>query len=257
MPLEFVGQSLALSQTGMDAVAGTLGVGAAELWTVMTVETSGCGFLPDRRPPILFERHIFHRLTGGRFDDGDISDPSPGGYGPLGAAQYLRLSRAIALDRDAALQSASWGLGQIMGQNCAMAGFTDVSLMVAAMTVSEDAQLTAMGSFLRASKLDKLLQGHDWTGFAKGYNGPSFTKNQYDQKLAAAYEKLSSGSMPDLNVRTAQLYLSFCGFNPGPTDGLMGVRTRQSIAAFQTSKGLTPTGAVDEDLLSALRPANG
>jgi N-acetylmuramidase/Putative peptidoglycan binding domain len=255
MSLEFVGQSLALSQAGIDAVTGTLGVGAAELWTVMTVETSGCGFLPDRRPPILFERHIFHRLTAGRFDDGSISDPEPGGYGPLGAAQYQRLSRAIALDRDAALQSASWGLGQIMGQNCAMAGFPEVSQMIAAMSLSEDAQLTAVGAFLKASKLDKPLESHDWAGFAKGYNGPSFVKNRYDEKLAAAYQKLSSGSLPDLNVRTAQLYLSFCGFDPGPVDGLMGLRTRQSIAAFQNSKGMPTTGTVDESVLAALRPA--
>ena len=97
MALEFVGKSLALSHAGVDATTASLGVGAAELWALMTVETAGCGFLPDRRPPIRYERHIFHRLTGGRFDDGDISDPSPGGYGPGGAPQYARLAKAIAI----------------------------------------------------------------------------------------------------------------------------------------------------------------
>jgi hypothetical protein len=31
------------------------------LWSVVVVETSGCGFLPDRRPRILFERRILVR----------------------------------------------------------------------------------------------------------------------------------------------------------------------------------------------------
>jgi len=81
-----------------------------EIWSVLGVETSGCGFLPDRWPKLLFERHIFHRLTGGRFDaeDPDVSQPTPGGYGRSGAHQYNRLAAAaIALNRGAALQSAS------------------------------------------------------------------------------------------------------------------------------------------------------
>src|SRR5436309_13561217 len=122
MPLPFQGTALALSSDGLADVATSLGVHAPEIWAVLSVETRGCGFLPDRRPQILFERHIFHRLTNGQFDDGDISDPSPGGYGPRGAQQYDRLNRAIAKDRTAALQSASWGIGQIMGMNLARGG---------------------------------------------------------------------------------------------------------------------------------------
>jgi hypothetical protein len=96
METPFVGKSRALSPVGIGAAAATLKVGTPEIWTVIGVETSGCGFLPDRRPQILFERHIFHRLTNGRFDDSDISDPTPGGYGPSGAGQYDRLARALS-----------------------------------------------------------------------------------------------------------------------------------------------------------------
>src|ERR1700674_4802096 len=122
-PLPFQGTAWALSTDGLGAVSQKLNVHAPEIWTVLAVETSGCGFLPDRRPQILYERHIFHRLTGGAFDDGDISDPSRGNYGASGAHQYDRLSQAMALDRAAAIKSASWGLGQIMGMNSALAGF--------------------------------------------------------------------------------------------------------------------------------------
>jgi hypothetical protein len=77
----FQGSGLALSNDGLTRFAGDLATHAAEIWTLVAVETSGCGFLSDRRPQILFERHIFHRLTNGKFDDGEISDPISGGYG--------------------------------------------------------------------------------------------------------------------------------------------------------------------------------
>jgi hypothetical protein len=101
--LKFQGNASSLSSEGLARISIGLGVHAPEIWTVLAVETSGGGFLPDRRPQILYERHIFHRLTGGRFDDGEISDVTAGGYGPRGSQQYDRLTRAIALDRMSAL----------------------------------------------------------------------------------------------------------------------------------------------------------
>jgi hypothetical protein len=142
---------------------------------VLAVETSGCGFLSDRRSKLLFERHIFHRLTGGRFDaeDADVSQPTAGGYGPGGAHQYDRLAAAISLDRDAALQSASWGLGQIMGMNFQAAGFDSVEDMVAAMVESEDRQLLATAKFFKRQRgMADALKNHDWKAFARIYNGP-------------------------------------------------------------------------------------
>jgi len=246
-----------MSSDGLASVASMLGVFAPEIWTVLAVETSGCGFLPDRRPQILYERHIFHRLTQGEFDDGDISDPTPGGYGPGGAHQYDRLAKAIVLDRTAALKSASWGIGQILGTNFAMAGFTDVDSMVAAMCASEDQQLTAVGNFLTASKLAAPLRAHDWTSFARGYNGPNFAINQYDSKLNGEFQRFSFGQLPDLVARAAQLYLTYLGFHPGPIDGVPGTRTFAALAQFQQANGLAVTTTIDANtvtqLLNALR----
>jgi len=124
MALEFAGKGSPLTLDGFAAAAEILGVKAAEIWAVLTVETLGCGFLADKRPAILFERHIFHGQTGGRFDnEADVSNPAAGGYGPGGAAQYGRLAEALKLDRVAALKSASWGIGQVMGFNAESAGF--------------------------------------------------------------------------------------------------------------------------------------
>ncbi len=76
MPVPFKGDALPLDQEGISEVIDRMGITAAELWAVLSVETRGCGFLPDRRPIILFERHIFRRETGHQFDRGhpDISN---------------------------------------------------------------------------------------------------------------------------------------------------------------------------------------
>jgi hypothetical protein len=253
--LEFQGNASALSSAGLAAVANQLNVFAAEIWTVLAVETSGCGYIPDRRPEILYERHIFHRLTRGQFDDGDISDPSPGGYGPTGAHQYDRLAEAVTKNREAALQSASWGIGQIMGENYRAAGFQNVEDMVAAMSDSEDQQLTAMANFLTSIGLQSRLQSHDWTSFARGYNGVNYAINHYDVRLAGQYQKYSSGVLPDVDIRAAQLYLTYLGFDPGGVDGVAGPRTMAALARFQTQAELPSVSTIDSACIGQLQAA--
>ena len=250
--MAFVGRSRPLSSDGIAAAADGLSVGAQEVWTVIAVETAGCGFLADRRPEILYERHIFHKLTRGRFSDPNLSDPTPGGYGAGGAHQYDRLEAAMALDRIAALKSASWGLGQVLGSNFKSAGFGNVDDMVQAMSDSEDAQLSAVSAFIAARRLDRALKAHDWTSFARGYNGPAFATNHYDVRLRGEFQKFSTGVLPDLSVRAAQLYLTFLGFHPGPVDGFVGPRTRSALLEFQRKNGLAETGIVDDELLEKL-----
>ena len=254
-PLPFPGTALALSTDGLSSVCQELGVHAPEIWTVLAVETSGCGYLPDLRPQILYERHIFHRLTKGKYDDGDISDPKPGGYGASGAHQYDRLAAAVAKDRTAALESCSWGIGQIMGENHAQAGFADVEQMVAAMSESEDRQLAAMGSFLMSSRLNVPLQAHDWASFAHGYNGANYAINRYDIRLNGEFQKYSAGALPDLNVRAAQLYLTYLGFDLDRIDGVAGKRTLSALADFQTQRGLAQTNTITADAVAQLSAA--
>ena len=250
--LPFQGAGRPLSIAGLASIAQKLGVHAVEIWTVLTIETSGCGYMPDRRPEILYERHIFHRLTKGKYDDGDISDPTAGGYGQSGAHQYDRLALAIAKNRTAALQSCSWGIGQIMGENYALAGFSDVEHMVAAISESEDHQLAAMANFLVGSRLDIALRSRDWASFARGYNGPNYAIHRYDIRLNAEFQKYSAGGLPDLNVRAAQLYLTYLHFHPGPVDGIAGKRTCSALADFQTQHGLTKTSISDPEAVAQL-----
>jgi hypothetical protein len=126
--------------------AEILGIDAATIRAVMEVETGpGSGFLPDGRMKILFERHVFHRLTGGRYDEShpDVSSPTGGGYGPSGDAQYNRVAEAFSLDPDAALQATSWGRLQIMGMQYKSLGYDTVGEFVRFMSQSDANQLEA------------------------------------------------------------------------------------------------------------------
>lgn len=170
--------------------AEKLGVDVATIKAVAEVESKGNGFLSTGEPVILFERHVFSRLTSGRYDiqHADVSNPVAGGYGKT-AEQHRRLQKAVALDRRAALQSASWGRFQIMGFNYKAAGFKTLQDFINAMYKSEDAQLDAFVGFILHEGLASFLKSHDWQGFARYYNGPAYKYSQYDEKLAKAYEK--------------------------------------------------------------------
>lgn len=255
--MNFAGKSIALSPSGLAGLAILLGVGLPEILAVLSVETRGAGFLTDRRPQILFERHIFSKLTGGQYDvsNSDVSAPTQGGYGAPGTHQYDRIAAAIALNSDAALQSTSWGIGQVMGENHAAAGYPDAETMVSAMIDSEDAQLSAVVGFIAANGLARYLQVHDWSSFARGYNGPNYAANRYDIELNGFYQKYLTGAAPDLTVRASQLYLSFRGFDPHGIDGVLGPATRSVLTAFQSSAGLPPTGQPDDSTMAALLPA--
>ena len=241
---------------GMDTACGALDVPEAALWAVLRVETKGTGFLSDRRPRILFERHVFSRLTARRFDAAapDVSSRAPGGYRG-GMAEYARLARARALDDQAALKSASWGLPQLMGFNHARGGFPSVHEMVAHMMGGEDAHLFAMARFILADDaMHHALQRQRWDAFARAYNGADYRDNQYDTRLAAEYGKLKR-ALPDLTLRAAQLALLYLGYHPGPVDGLRGKQTEAAIRGWQYREGLPETGALDERTAASLQVA--
>jgi hypothetical protein len=252
--MEFAGPGKPLTQSALDEAGDIVGIPSSAMWAVIEVESSGGGYQPDRRPKILFERHKFSRATGGRFDatHPGISNRRPGGFGAGGAHQYDRLAEAISLDRKAALASASWGLGQVLGSNFAVAGFADVEDMVGRMVQSERHQLLGMFNFIEGNGLGKHLKNKDWTKFALGYNGPKAVENGYPAKLRTAFTSFDGGSPPDIKVRVAQLALTFLGHNPKGVDGRFGNNTRKALQRFQAAEGLPQTTELTTAAFDAL-----
>jgi N-acetylmuramidase/Putative peptidoglycan binding domain len=256
---EFAGAARPLTSEGFEEARHSLNIPAPTLWAVMAVETRNCGFLPDRRPQILFERHVFHKRTMGRHDATApaISSSEPGGYAG-GSGEYPRLADAMTLDRDAALESTSWGLGQVMGFNAQMLRYPSVQEMVRGFCESEDAQLEGVRRFVAGNDaLSAALCAKNWAGVASIYNGPSFASNAYDRKLEEADLFYTTHGLPDLEIRSAQLRLTFLGFDPHGVDGVVGERTRAAVIAFQKQQGLSVTGELDDETKQALQAAAG
>ncbi|RFA31338.1 peptidoglycan-binding protein [Alkalilimnicola ehrlichii] len=183
--------------------AERLGVDIASIHAVAEVESRGNGFLPDGRPQILFERHIFRRrLLAHGIDPQphqqqrpDLISPHTGGYRG-GAAEYQRLAAAEAIHRQAAIESASWGRFQIMGFHWQRLGYEAAETFRAAMEVDDKAHLDAFIRFIATDNgLQQALRGRDWARFARLYNGPAYAKNQYDLRLQQAWERHSTAGL--------------------------------------------------------------
>ena len=127
-----------------------------------------------------------------------------------------------------------------MGFHAQDLGFTDVEVMVQTMVDSEEGRLDAMLQFIVHHGLDRAMQQGDWTGFGVGYNGAGFATNRYDAKLKEEFARLSAHGVPDLRVRTAQVYLMYRGFESGPIDGEIGNRTRGALQQSQGHAGYPP-----------------
>lgn len=189
---------LHLTAADFAAAADLLQVNVATIRAVAEIESAGAGFLADGRPSILYEAHIFGRLTQHRHNNArDTRGVALSArswnrtlYGRAGVHQHdVRLSGAAALDWEAAHQACSWGLFQILGTNHRIVGHPRIRDFVQAMNQGARPHLDAFVQFIRANKLDGALRRRDWAGFARGYNGPAFAQNSYDRKLAAAYTR--------------------------------------------------------------------
>jgi hypothetical protein len=196
-----------ITQADFQAAADALGVPVAAVRAVTEIEAPGGGFDKADQPRILFEGHIFHKLTGGRFsaEHPNISYAKWANHYAKGkdadarnAGEHQRLAEAAGLARAAALMSASWGRFQILGENYAMAGFATLQDFINAMYESEAKQLQAFVEFVqhdRGGKGWKALKAAVatgvWTPFAEFYNGAAQAEHQYDKRLAAAFKLLS------------------------------------------------------------------
>jgi hypothetical protein len=195
--------STQLSDQAWTDLAKALDVEEAALKAVAAVETAGSGFVPGAppRPKILFEGHAFHRLTGGRFAkrEPNLSHPKwdRAQYSGSLAGEWKRLEAACQLDRPAALQAASWGMFQIMGFNYAYCGCPDVEAFVALQHQGADEQTACFARFISRPPYLPALRNRQWEKFAAAYNGPAHAKNQYADKMAAAYARFAPQPVAD------------------------------------------------------------
>ncbi len=187
-----------LTRADFEAIAARLNCEWEAVAAVAEVESGPLGgFAQDGKLVILFERHLFSRKTNSQFDQSHphISNRTPGGYPRTQAERWAQLTEAYALAPEAALESASYGRFQVLGQNYGNLGLSKATDYVAKLAKSERDQLEAFEGFVRANGLVDELQRKDWAGFASRYNGPGYAANQYDTKMAQAYARLKATPM--------------------------------------------------------------
>lgn len=207
----------AIAEEDFIAAAKKLNCKVAAIKAVAKVESGGKrAFDKKNRPVILFERHKFHRHTNGKYSREYPWLSSEKGYqlainesrrallrseiqagthikgsfyGASSDVNYMRLAKAFALDKAAALKSCSWGKFQVLGEHAEWLGYADVVEFVRLLSISEREHLDSFVRFLmKTPKALKGVQTLDWAMFASAYNGKNYKMFSYDKKMREAYE---------------------------------------------------------------------
>lgn len=258
----------------VERVANARGIEAAALKAVVEVEAAGQPFAlvnGKNEPLIRYEGHYFDRLIDPSKRDearaAGLASPTVGGVkNPSSQEDRWRLlAKASRIDADAALESTSWGLGQVMGAHWQKLGFTSVKEMVATARSGIDGQIELMVRYIEKFGLLPSLKRHDWAGFARGYNGPGYKSNSYDTKLAKAYAQYAapaekpnpaSGMLrlgsKGAGVREIQALLIRAGYAVSQ-DGDFGPATKSAVEQFQTAHGLTVDGVAGPETMRKLK----
>jgi hypothetical protein len=190
------GDAIRLVPADFESAAKELGCEAAAVHAVADVESGGrTGFDRQSRPKILFETHHFRKHTGGAFNESNPELTAPF-RSTLQRESYKKdqwevIRAAFALDPEAAVKSASWGMFQVLGSNAESAGWDSLEQFVKDMFTSEGQHMRAFLGFCKANRLTRYLVTQDWTAFARGYNGPHYVDFNYDVKMANAYARYS------------------------------------------------------------------
>lgn len=194
-----------LTMPHIHSAAKQLQCDAPAVQAVLRVESTGRGFLPDGRPTVLFEGHIFYRqliLRGADVPSLCKAYPSlvypnwTKAHYSSGTGEWGRLTIARSIHEEAALCAASWGLFQIMGHNHKACGYVTVGAFATAMHIGEEEHLAAFVQFVKANGLAGHLASHNWVAFARAYNGPGYAQNAYHQRLAQAYASYKEQNTP-------------------------------------------------------------
>lgn len=253
-------------------LARKMGCEAAIFEAVCIVESAGQVFADSaagKQPLIRFEGHYFHRrLKGDELAEAiavGLADPRAGAVkNPASqAARWKMLNRAVAINAVAALESVSWGIGQVMGAHWQVLGFASVAELVNVARSGAGGQLDLMARYIEKFGLVDELRRKDFAAFTRGYNGKGGIAAGYHTKMANAYMQLT-GDKPvskatgmlrmgstGARVRELQALLVRAG-HPIKVDGDYGRATRDAVKTFQGMNGLEVDGVAGPETMAAL-----
>lgn len=261
-----------IKQAAQDA-----GLEPAALLAVTAVESAGQVFAlveGKQEPLIRFEGHYFDRRLNGEQQQQartqGLASPTAGAIAnpKTQPDRWKMLKQAAAIDTQAAYESVSWGLGQVMGAHWQWLGYANVEALVEEARSGAFGQVRLMVRYIEKASLAEALRNHDWPAFAHGYNGPNYKKNNYDEKIADAYVHYATGKplkappqSPLLRpgsqgeaVAHLQRSLTALGY-PVTADGIFGPATLSAAQKFQADHGLDADGVIGKRTSEAIEAA--
>lgn len=178
----------AISDAEIETLAIRLGCSPKQIRAVAKVESGGSAFDDVGRPKILFERHLFHRLTNGAHSPASFSQAKGGGYNEN---SWDKLTLAASVDPEAAFAAVSWGRFQVLGTHWRALGYPSALELAYSTVISEAAHYELLARYIEKNGIKWTLKAlstdpEDNRAFAKSYNGPAYEKFSYHTKLAAA-----------------------------------------------------------------------
>ncbi|WP_159975907.1 MULTISPECIES: N-acetylmuramidase domain-containing protein [unclassified Novosphingobium] len=178
----------AVNAADMTAFASRLGCSLKQMRAVSAVESGGAAYDKNGRPKILFERHLFHRQTEGKFSPAAFSQAQAGGYSE---DSWDKLGAACSKDPDAAFASCSWGKFQVLGLHWSKLGYVGPYELAFSTVAEEAAHYELLARYIEAFGLTDELRSlsgdpDDCRAFARAYNGTGYERYSYHTKLAAA-----------------------------------------------------------------------
>jgi hypothetical protein len=178
----------AVTDEDIDRIASRLKCSILQLRAVAQVESGGSAFDKLGRPKILFERHLFHRLTDGAYSTCAFSNAQGGGYGE---DSWEKLTAAACKDAKAAFSAASWGKFQVLGLHWLALQYPSPIEMAYSTVTGEAAHYEMLARYVEHNGLAPALRQlstdpETCRDFAAGYNGPGYRNFDYHTKLARA-----------------------------------------------------------------------
>lgn len=263
----------------IEKAARAFGLEPAALLAIAEIESAGQVFakVDGRNEPLIrFEGHYFdRRLSGDKQEQARAAGLAASSAGAIAnprsqAARWQMIEQAAEIDHQAAYESTSWGLGQVMGSHWLWLGFDNVDALVNEARSGAAGQARLMARYIEKAGLTNALNAHDWEAVGHGYNGPGFRKNAYHIKLAEAYQRHIDGTASNDRVMQVgargelvselQEALLALGYAVD-TDGIYGPGTAKTVQKFQSDHGLTPDGIAGPRTQAAIRkslqPASG
>ena len=172
--------------------ANRIGVEEAALKAFIKVESAGSGFAKDGKIKIQFEPHVFRSRAKDAprtlWNQNKVDRQSQ---------EWIAYNDAFRHNPNAAMESTSIGLGQVMGYHYKRLGYPDALSMWEDAKKGEDRQVWQMAEFIRTDKrLTNALRSKNWHLVATYYNGAKYREQAarlkivpYDKQMERAYNQ--------------------------------------------------------------------